>query len=286
MSTKKSNKAYYSERINIITEYIQHNLDKKISIQELAELSHFSPFHFHRIVRAQLGEPIGAYIARTRLEKAASLLIYSSNSIEDIAYSIGYEIPSSLSKQFKNHFGISPSEFRETRKFSLKSIKPMELELAIKKPKFLTLEEKKCLFIRLQGDYGQLDYKNAWEKLWSVVKSQKLYTAGIEHTGVSYDDPNVTDADKTRYDACLIIHKEAKPKGEIGVKTLNGGKFAMFHYTGSYKHLNEVYDYIFNEWLLNNDYELRDEPVRETYRNNPEKTEPSKLKTEIYVPIK
>ena len=84
----------------------------------------------------------------------------------------------------------------------------------------------------------------------------------------------------------MVIHKEAKPAGEVGVKALKGGKFAMFHYTGSYKYLSDVYDYIFNEWLLNNNYELRDEPVREKYRNNPKKTEEAKLKTEIYLPIK
>ena len=61
----------------------------------------------------------------------------------------------------------------------------------------------------------QLDYGNAWAKLWSVVKTQKLFTAGIEHIGISYDDPKVTDPNNIRYDACLGIHKNAKPDGEV-----------------------------------------------------------------------
>ena len=286
MRKKQTNKEFYTEKLNIIIEYIHNNLDKKIAINELARLSNFSPFHFHRIVKALLSESIGSYITRTRLEQAAKMISYSSSSIEKIAYSVGYEAPSSLSKQFKNHFGISPSEYRKTKVLPLKSQKIMDLNLIIKKPKIVVLEEKKCLFIRMQGNYQQLDYSSAWAKLWSIVKTQKLFTAGIEHIGISYDDPKVTDDNKIRYDACLLIYKEAKPDGEVGVKILKGGKFAMFHYTGSYKYLSAVYDYIFNEWLLNNEYELRDEPVREKYRNNPDKTEESKLKTEIYLPIR
>ncbi len=160
------------------------------------------------------------------------------------------------------------------------------MKLKIKKPKIVTLENNQCIFIKMQGEYQNLDFGIAWGKLWSIVKSQKLFTSGIEHIGVSYDDPKVTDANKIRYDACLVIHKEAKPDGEVGIKTLKGGKFAMFHYTGSYKYLSAVYDYIFNDWLLNNEHELRDEPVREKYRNTPERTEEAKLKTEIYLPIK
>lgn len=162
----------------------------------------------------------------------------------------------------------------------------MSTKLDIKKAKIVTLEEKQTIYVKLQGSYQNLDFSSAWEKLWEIVKAQKLFTAGIEHIGISYDDPNITDADKIRYDACLVIHKEAKAEGDIGTKTLKKGKFAMFHYTGSYKKLSEVYDYIFNEWLLNNAYELRDEPVREKYRNNPKRTDESKLKTEIYLPIK
>ncbi len=286
MKEKQSNKEYYTAKLNVITEFINNNFDKKIAISELAKLSSFSPFHFHRITKAILKEPIGSYLSRIRLEHAAKMISYSSTPIESIAYDVGYETPSSLSKQFKNHFGISPTEYRKGKILRKKSLKIMDLKLNIKKPKIITLENSQCIYVKMQGEYNNLDFGNAWKKLWSVVKSQKLFTAGIEHIGIPFDDPEVTDSSKIRYDACLVIHKEAKPDGEVGIKTLKGGKFAMFHYTGSYQYLSSVYDYIFNDWLLNNEYELRDEPVREKYRNNPEKTEEVKLKTENYLPIK
>ncbi len=286
MTAKQSNKAFYEQKLNHIIEYIHHNLDSKIDIKTLAEISHFSPFHFHRISRALLGEPIGAYISRTRVETAAKMIRYTALGIEDIAYNVGYETPSSLSKAFKNHFGISPIGYRKDKFYTIKTMQTMETTLNIKKPKIIDVDDKQCLYYRMQGAYNTLDYGSAWVKLWGEVKAQKLFTAGIEHLGLPHDDPNITEDDKIRYDACLVIHKKANPSGEIGVKTLKGGKFATFLYQGSYSNFPEVYNYIFNDWLLNNDYELRDEPVREKYISNPERVEEHKLKTEFYLPLK
>lgn len=271
----------------MVVEYINTNLDSKIDIKTLAEISCFSPFHFHRISRALLGEPIGAYISRTRLETAAKLIRYSASDIETIANNVGFETPSSLSKAFKSHFGISPTAYRKDKSFILKKTKTMtKTTLNIKKPKILDIEDQLCLYLRLQGAYQTLDYGSAWKKLWEQVKAQKLFTKGIKMIGLPHDDPKVTDGHKIRYDACLIIHKEAKPIDNIGVKTLNGGKFAVFLYQGSYKYFADVYNYIFNEWLINTNYELRDEPVRERYISNPERVAENKLKTEFYIPVK
>ncbi|MEX0289313.1 MAG: helix-turn-helix domain-containing protein, partial [Flavobacteriaceae bacterium] len=181
MSSKQSNRAYYTERLNVITEFIQDHLDSKLSLNQLAEQSHFSPFHFHKITRSLLGEPIGSYISRIRLEHVAQMILYSNDPIEQIAYSVGYESPSSLSKQFKNHFGVSPAGYRKGKRQKIKKRQKMETKLEIKKAKIVQLEKKTAIYVKLKGNYQQLDYAGAWEKLWSEVKNQKLFTAGIEH---------------------------------------------------------------------------------------------------------
>ncbi|WP_400079191.1 GyrI-like domain-containing protein [Winogradskyella sp. R77965] len=293
MTEQPKAKHYYQQNLNRVVDFIHNNLDRKIDLTQLAELSHFSPYHFHRITRALLGEPIGGYITRARLETAAKMIRYSTHTIEQIAYSVGFETPSSLSKAFKNHFGISPSAYRNKKELtrtersrSIKQQNIMKTELNIKKPKILDLEDQQCLYYTMHGAYQDLDYPSAWEKLWGQVKAQQLFTKGIRHIGLPHDDPKITDADKIRYDACLIIHKDAKPNGDVGVKTLKGGKFATFLYQGSYKHFAEVYDYMFNEWLINTNYELRDAPCREKYISDARRVAEEKLKTEFYIPIK
>lgn len=97
METKKlTTEEDYRQRVDRVTMYIREHLDDEIDIRTLAVLSAFSPFHFHRTMRAYLGEPIGAFIVRTRVETAAKLLRYTDIPISDIAYRVGYATPSSL----------------------------------------------------------------------------------------------------------------------------------------------------------------------------------------------
>lgn len=285
MQAKKTTHQEYQKQINIIVNHINNHLNEEMKLSVLAEISNLSPFHFHRITRAFLREPIGAYITRLRLEKGADLLRFTTLSVQDIAYNVGYEVPSSFSKAFRLWFNISPIEFRNNKKITIMKEEKINQDLNLKSPKIIQLPEKNAIYIGMTGDYQSLNYDDAWKKLWEQVKEQKLFSAGIEHIGLSHDNPHVTEADKLRYDACLVIHKPAKPVGEIGVKQIAGGKYACFLYQGSYKKLDEVYDYIYYDWLIKSGLELRNAPTFEKYISNPNQVEESKLKTEIYVPV-
>ena len=275
----------YLRRMNIIIEYINNHLDEEIDLRKLADLSGFSSFHFHRIFRAFMHETLGSYITRIRVETAARLLRYTDLSIESIAYNVGYEIPSSLSKAFKQNYNISPLEYRKNKNFIIMKRELINTELKMKAPKIIESNAKQAIYIRLTGDYSKLDFEGAWSRLWAFVKEHKLFSAGIEHICIYHDDPKVTEVNKLRTDICLVIHKSVKAEGEIGVKEIPGGKYAVFHYQGSYDNLEAVYDTIYAKWLPESGYELRNIPMYEEYLNNPADTEPEKLKTELYLPI-
>lgn len=117
MEGKKTTQEEYQKCVNAVVDYINLHLGEEIDLKSLARISHFSPFYFHRIMKAFLGEPIGTFIVRTRTEAAARLLRYSSTSISDIAYRIGYASPSSFSKIFKQMYGISPTEYRNNKNY-------------------------------------------------------------------------------------------------------------------------------------------------------------------------
>jgi AraC family transcriptional regulator len=57
-----------------IAAHIRANLGEPIMLGELAALAGFSPYHFHRVFRAVFGEPLGAYVRRERLQRAAAAL--------------------------------------------------------------------------------------------------------------------------------------------------------------------------------------------------------------------
>jgi AraC family transcriptional regulator len=308
MEQRLATKEDYLKRVNNVIEYINNHLNEDIDLEKLADISNFSKWHFQRIMKAFLGEPIGAFIQRVRVETAAKLLRYSKSPISEIAYEVGYDTPSSLSKVFQSFYGISPSEYRNNKNYAI--MKPIQLNehLDLKTPKIVDLEPIEVIYLKLTGNYKTLDFCGAWSRLWQFVKENKLYSAGIEHIGIYHDDPKVTEESKLRTDLCLALQKKAEPKGEIGVKTIEGGKYAKFLYTGPYEHLGAVYDTIYGKWLpesgncscedcstpysqgcepeCNCGCILRNAPCFEKYINNPDKTPSEKLKTEIYVPIK
>jgi transcriptional regulator len=256
-----------------------------IDVKTLARVANLSDFHFCRIFKAIKGEPPIAFIARLRIETAAQLLRYSSLAVEEIAYNIGYESPASLSKAFKNRYGITPTQYRTDKNIYIMKREVINENLALKAPKLVTLEDKSLIYVSLMGEYGSLNYDDAYQRLWGVVKSQKLFTKGIESLCISYDDPKVTESNQQRSDVCLAIHKPAKPQDGVSCKTLVGGKYAMFAYQGPYENLAAVYDEAMR-WLVNSEYELRDEPMFEKYLNNCQRTAAEKLKTEVYIPIR
>ena len=274
----------YTQRINKVVAYINDHLDESLDLKTLAEVAALSEFHFHRVFKALKGESIGAHISRLRIEAAARLLRYSALSIEDIAFNIGYEAPAALSKAFKNQYGITPTKYRTNKDIYIMKKEIINPDLALKAPKIMELEPKNLIYVALTGEYGTLDYGKAYEQLWAVVKSQKLFTKGIESICVSYDDPKITEASLQRSEVSLAIHKPAHPEGEVSCKTLAGGKYAVFFYQGSYTHLSAVYDAAMR-WVIDSEYELRDEPLFEKYLNDSRRTPEEKLKTEVYIPI-
>ena len=274
----------YIQRINKVVAYINNHLDETLDLKTLANEAALSDFHFHRIFKALKGEAIGGYITRLRLEATARLLRYTALTIEEIAFNIGYETPASLSKAFKKQYGISPTEYRTNKDTYIMKKEIINPDLALKVPKIVILEPKNLIYVALTGAYGSLDYGQAYEQLWAVIKAQKLFTKGIESICISYDDPKITEGSLQRSDVCLAIHKPTTPQEEVSCKTLAGGKYAVFFYQGSYENLSQVYDTAVR-WVIDHEYTLREEPFFEKYLNDARRTPKEKLKTEIYIPI-
>lgn len=288
MTINQSTLQDYQQRVNKVLHYINTHLDEDMDLSKLAELSSFSPFHFHRIMRAFLNEPLKSYIMRIRLEKAALLIQSTDLPMTDIAFKLGYDVPSSFNKAFKKQFGVSPSDYKveytELNSIYYLKFSKMESKLNVK-PKIKELKTKKVIYVNSIGEYGGQGTEDAWNDVCGFAENKRLFGRKTEFIGISHDDPNVTDTEKLRYDACVALDKEILPEGRVGIKTIEGGKYAMFLHKGPYSGFQELYDYIYGVWLPESEFELRDLPCFEKYLNTPDKTKPEKLKTEVYIPV-
>lgn len=94
------------------SEYIRQNASNKISVSQLAEFCHCSESYLSRIFKRRTGVNINMYINKVRVEQAKNNLIYTHDSIAEIALSVGFSDPNYFSRVFTQIIGISPSEFR------------------------------------------------------------------------------------------------------------------------------------------------------------------------------
>ena len=71
VEASESTRREYAARMNRVLDHIQSHLADPLDLQRLAAVACFSPFHFHRLFRAWMGETLQAFVQRLRLERAA-----------------------------------------------------------------------------------------------------------------------------------------------------------------------------------------------------------------------
>ena len=281
---KDDTQATYQERILKVLLYIQSNLYEDLSLEELAHLACFSPYHFHRIFHGMVGETLAGYIRRLRLERAAQLLVQGDRSVTDLAFEAGYETVESFTRAFKSRFGIVPSVYKKTNHVDLITRLPdfkqgeVRMDVQVKE-----IPSRQVIFVRHTGPYPKCG--EAWETLCKWAGPQGFLQPGVEFIGLCYDDPDITPADKIRYDACITVQSEVQPEELVGVQTIEAGLYAMATHHGSYMKLSETYAELCGQWAPQNGYEIRSVPSMEVYLNSPEETPEDELLTDIHIPI-
>jgi AraC family transcriptional regulator len=278
----------YQERMNRVLRYIETNLDGKLSLDTVAGVACFSPFHFHRIFQAFTGETLNAYVRRVRLEFAAHHLCHSERAVTDIALSVGYETPAAFTRAFSGYFSQSPTDFRKSHATALlprmQLVVQPRMEEKDMEPEIRDMEPMPVIYVRRMGPY-----KDAAEAAWGTLCGY-AFPKGLEgkdsrFIGVCYDDPDVTPEDKIRYEACITVDREVQPEGEIGVQTIDGGRYAVFLHEGPYEKLKDTYQAVYGQWVPGSGCKLREKPCFEVYLNSPDETPPEDLRTEICIPI-
>ena len=309
----------YERQINGVLNYISNNLRNSFTIDELSKVASFSKFHFLRIFKAIVGETVGDFIRRLRLEKAAFYLIYNTDkSITEITYDCGFSSSQNFAKAFKIHYGKSPSEYRffySSVPMSLNS-NPGNIISNIRKENShilhykMTNESELLPMIQLEEDRSMNDQVKI-EKLetYQVVYSRKLgkylpdlVLSALDNLfewanpygildnkakiiGVFWDNVAVTPDDKCRFDACIVIEKtiQIKKKG-IYLQILPEGYFAIYRAIIKNNNFYDHWNKLLKTWLPSSGLELDDRPCYEIYHNILEKS--NEYIIDLCIPVK
>ncbi len=290
----------YKERILRVLVHIQNHLDEAISLDDLAKIAHFSPCHFHRIFRGMVGETVMQHVRRLRLERATHQLRVTDLPVTRLAFEAGYETHESFTRAFRAMFGVAPSHYRENMRHKTNSLHPDLVHFAPDghldnfEPhvtgdskmdvRIETLKPMRVAFMRHTGPYA--DCGPTWEALCGWAGRHGLFGPDTVILGLSHDDPEVTPAEKIRYDACITVGDNVEAEGDVGIQEIGGVECAVTTHKGPYEKLADSYARFCGEWLAQSGREMVVGPSIEIYRNNPEDTPPEELLTEIYLPLK
>ncbi len=314
----------YVFRINRVIDYIQTNIDQDLSMETLSDIACFSRFHFHRLFGAIVGETLSHFIQRIRVEKAASRLIYNPKvAVSQIALDCGFSSSAVFARAFKEYFGMNASQWRmeghkQMRKKSklesnenqplskkrkeyyvsssyTKDIKQIWRIIMNEKPQIKTdvevkeMPELDVAYVRHIGPYkGDSDlFGRLFEQLMKWAGPRDLLSfPETQILSVYYDDPDITDDDKLRVDACITVPKETPAEGKIGRMSIPGGKYAVAHFEIDVDQYEDAWNMVFGGWLPESGYQPADGPCYELCLNLPAEHPEGKHIVDICVPVK
>ncbi len=315
MHGEKARKEYLG-RINAVIDYVRENLEEELSVENLAEVAGFSPFHFHRIFSAMVGETLKGFVRRIRLEKAATLLLNQTDrSLTDIALSVGFSSSSTFTRAFQQFAGTSPGDFRRSggrtsklgkpesnsgkadskngkallgsESYHLVGVSQTTFERSFSmKVSVQIVPSKRVAYVRHVGYGNTSGIKNAFDRICKWGNARGLFGPKTEVLGICNDNPHITPHEKWRYDAAITVGDDVKPQGEVGVTTIPEGKYAICHFEGKISEIGRAWAEFMNDWLPQSGFQSDDRPCFENYLNDGNEDPRGIFIVDLYEPVR
>lgn len=296
----------YKKRIVKTIQYIDANLDADLSLEKIAEISAYSPFHFHRIFKLITGETLQNYIIRKKIEKSAFLLVVKKDlEIKEIYLDMGFSNHSVFSKTFKKYYGLPPSEFRKTAPEAFHKIlqtqskngqidtvfsqyictienllnwTTMNLKIEVKEMPEMNLAA--VMSLGIAGVEPSYDVLIDWAK-----KKQLFPRENVKMISVYHDSFKVTPPDKVQIHACMLLDEKLEAaEGEVFSETLEAGKYIVGSGEVTLHDFEQCWVSLFL-WMNEHNYSMRRTFPFEIYHTNFKEHPEGKMIVDFCIPI-
>jgi AraC family transcriptional regulator len=283
-------------------EYIDRHLDETLELETLAGVANFSPFHFHRLFSAWMGETVGEYLRRRRLEIAAQRLISQpAVPVLQVALSVGFGSTEAFARAFKSRFGLTPSSWRTAKDSNRGQVdrKPDQaaaiargddeltktsVQEASMDVKLIDRKPTTVAYLRHVGPYGP-DLSRFWqETVYPWMATNHLLDR--PRYGISLDDPGITAPEKCRYDAAVEVEPDFVGAGQHVKTSIPGGKYAAATFTGTADEIGDAWMALLRDWLPGSGLQLDARPLFEYYPTDVTMDhETGRFQCEICIPV-
>jgi AraC family transcriptional regulator len=286
----------YAIRLERVVSWLADHLDDTLDLARLADVACMSPYHFHRLYHAMQGETAADTVRRLRLHRAAVELIAGERPVPRIAHRAGYGSQEAFTRAFKAAYGVPPARYgkkcRQDVSVDRAALVPMfttgRMEDEMETISYqVTIRETPAIRVAAlahRGDYQTI--ATTFQRLSTIAAGQGLFGPATRSFGIYYDDPSATPSDALRSDACLTVPDGWTPNGELQLREVRGGRYAVVLHVGPYAELERPYKWLYGTWLEQSGEEAADAPCVEEYLNDARTMPPTELSTEIWLPLR
>lgn len=269
----------YAARVNRAIDHVTRNLEQPLSLDEVARVACFSPYHFHRIFRGVTGETLHAFVTRLRLERALHQMAHGPRrSLTTIALACGFTSSSDFSRSFKRHYGLSPRAFdldghRQARRGKLIALLRAEpharLDAAPARDAFAVriraLPARRVAYIRVFRPY-EGGVVPAAERLvaWAAARG-----VDGQWLGYQWDDPELVPLELCRYDVAVEVPEGVAIDGEASEARFPPMTVAEIALAGPIDLEVRAIDFMYRTWLPSSGYSPDHQPGFEAWVGRP-----------------
>jgi len=110
---RKYSTQHYTRPVRQVVQYVQTNMTRKITLEDLAKLTRLSPSYLSRLIKQETGASLIDLIDSYRIEESKFLLTNTRYSVLRIAEMVGFTYQNHFSLHFKKYTGMTPTFFRQ-----------------------------------------------------------------------------------------------------------------------------------------------------------------------------
>lgn len=285
MTARRHGWVDYHARLARVMAHIHDHLDTELDLDGLAELAHFSPFHWHRIWHAMYGETLAETVRRLRLQRGSGLLAHTALPVAEVARRSGYPNAQTFSRAFRERYGLLPTAYRTAGSHVRFEGGAGDASAAASD---WQLEIRPVPAVRLAGLDHRGSYMGigkAFEGAFAAMLGAGLVGARTQWLAVYFDDPFAVPEKQLASRAGLSLPDDADAPAPLQAFTLGGGRCAVLRHRGPYADMRAAYRWLYGQWLPASGEALADLPVFEVYLNHPREAAPADLLSEICLPL-
>ncbi len=250
-------------------DYVRGNLANDLRLDALAEISHSSPYHFHRMFKAVAGETVAQFTRRARLERAAYLMKANpTRTLHSVALDVGFPAQAEFSRAFKRQYGVSPSAWDRTSRLDAVSVRPASPRPASPPSPARVVEHPPCrvAYLRMRTWFEVEVLRPGLERLTRWLEARGIAWRGAALIGTSWDHYETTPLDRVHYDLGCVVPNDVTADGDIGIYELPALRAVEVHCAGDLGQVARAWDHLYEEWLPRSRYEPADLPAMKRFR--------------------